>query len=86
MHENLSSAAQLAPILVRVHGANHPELTQVRDLTLELTQSTGSETTSKLFTQLRDVTKNYTVPSDGCEAYVSTYEALRAADAAHASN
>lgn len=83
MHENLATAAQLVPILVRVHGANHPELTQVRDLTLELTQSTGREATSGLFAQLRDVTKNYTVPSDGCEAYVSTYEALRAADAAH---
>lgn len=86
MHENLKIAAQLAPILVRVHGANHAELAQVRDLTLELTQSTGSAAISSLFAQLRDVTKNYTVPSDGCEAYVSTYEALRAADAAHASS
>lgn len=84
--ENLKIAAQLAPILVRVHGANHPELTQVRDLTLQLTQSTSSEATSSLFAQLRDVTKHYTVPSDGCEAYVSTYEALRAADIAQTKN
>lgn len=86
MNENLKIAAQLAPILVRVHGANHPELTQVRDLTLQLTQSTGSDTTSSLFAQLRDVTKNYSVPSDGCEAYTSTYEALAAADTAHSNN
>lgn len=58
----------------------------MRDLTLELTQSTGSEATSSFFAQLRDVTQNYTVPSDGCEAYTSTYEALAAADAAHSNN
>ena len=86
MHENLATAAKLAPILERVHGANHPELTQVRDLTQQLTQSTGIDTTASLFAQLRDVTKSYAVPSDGCEAYVTTYEALQAADAAHMNN
>lgn len=86
MNENLATAAQLAPILVRVHGANHPELAQVRDLTQQLTESTDVNTTASLFTQLREVTDNYTVPSDGCEAYVSTYEALQAADAAQANN
>lgn len=86
MNENLATAAQLAPILVRVHGTNHPELTQVRDLTEQLTKSTDAGTIASLFAQLREVTDSYTVPSDGCEAYVSTYEALQAADAAQANN
>lgn len=84
MNENLATAAQLAPILVRVHGANHPELTQVRDLTLQLADSTDAETNASLFARLRDITDGYTVPSDGCEAFTSTYEALQAADAAQA--
>lgn len=86
MNENLATAAQLAPILVRVHGTNHPELAQVRDLTQQLTEATDVGTTASLFTQLREVTDGYTVPSDGCEAYVATYGALRAADAAQANN
>lgn len=82
MHKNLATATKLAPILERVHGANHPELTRVRELTQQLAQSTDTDMTASLFAQLRDVTKNYTVPSDGCEAYLTTYEALQAADAA----
>lgn len=86
MHEKLATAAKLAPILERVHGTNHPELTQVRELTQQLTQSTDVNTVTSLFAQLRDITDNYTVPSDGCEAYLETYQSLRAADAAHARN
>lgn len=86
MHEKLATAAQLAPILVRVHGANHPELTRVRDLTAQLTESTDGMTSASLFSQLREITDNYTVPSDGCEAYGATYEALQAADAAQKTN
>lgn len=86
MHKNLATAAQLAPILERVHGTNHPELTQVRELTQQLTRSTGVDTAAHLFAQLRDITDNYSVPSDGCEAYVATYAALQAADLAQANN
>lgn len=86
MQEILATAVELAPVLERVHGANHPELTQVRELTKQLAQSTNASSTATLFAKLRDVTDGYTVPSDGCEAYVSTYASLRAADAAQTSN
>jgi regulator of cell morphogenesis and NO signaling len=35
------------------------------------------------FEQLRMVTDNYEVPSDGCEAYTTTYEMLEEADKAY---
>lgn len=84
MNENLATAAKLAPVLERVHGKNHPELTRVRELTEQLSASSDQAATANLFAQLREVTGEYAVPSDGCEAYVATYEALQAADAAQA--
>lgn len=86
MQEKLLPAVELAPVLERVHGANHPELTQVRELTEQLAQSTDAASATSLFAQLRDITDSYTVPSDGCEAYVATYASLQAADAAQVSN
>lgn len=77
----LAKALELAPIVERVHGANHPELTRVRELTQEIARSADAGTTSDLFRQLRTVTDNYSVPSDGCEAFEATYESLKAADA-----
>ncbi len=81
---DLSTAVELAPIIERVHGSHHPELTRVRELTQELAQSGDAATTANLFHQLRDVTHNYAVPSDGCEAFTATYEALKSADKEYA--
>lgn len=83
MNENIATAAKLAPILERVHGTNHPELSRVRELTEQLAEATSADMITGIFDQMRDATINYAVPSDGCEAYVSTYEALAAADSAH---
>lgn len=80
-NEYLAKAAKLAPIVERVHGQNHPELTRVRELTEQL-QDTQADT-SAVFAQLRDVTHDYTVPGDACEAYQWTYQALERADKAH---
>lgn len=80
-NEHIARAAELAPVVERVHGKNHPELTRVRELTEQL-QNTGADT-SEVFAQLRDVTNNYTVPGDACEAYQWTYKALERADTAH---
>lgn len=85
MTDHLATAAELAPLIERVHGAGHPELTRVRELTEQITASTDAQTTAGLFRELREVTDNYTVPSDGCEAYQGTFEALAAADPEHVS-
>ena len=80
--QHLRQAAKLAPIVERVHGANHPELTRVRELTEQLQKVDGTASESELFTELREVTKNYAVPADACEAFTATYESLRSADLA----
>jgi iron-sulfur cluster repair protein YtfE (RIC family) len=78
--DHLSTAVKLAPIVERVHGANHPELTRVRELTQEISQSADAMAAADLFRRLRKVTNDYAVPSDGCEAFAATYQALRFAD------
>jgi regulator of cell morphogenesis and NO signaling len=84
MTDHLATAAELAPLIERVHGAHHPELTRVRELTEQINASTDAGATAHLFRELRAVTDDYTVPSDGCEAFAGTYAALRSADTEHA--
>lgn len=81
--DHLANALEFALLIERVHGSGHPELTRVRELTQELASSADAAAISDLFRELRSVTSGYTVPSDGCEAYTATYDALRAADGAH---
>lgn len=78
-NQDLKHVIRLAPIIERVHGKNHPELTTVREI-VEKFAGADSARTTELFTQLRDVTDNYTVPDDGCEAFEETYQALARAD------
>lgn len=79
MNQNLTRAAKLAPIVERVHGANHPEMTRVREITHELATSdaAGAE---ELFRELRGVTGGYTIPEGVCEAFEETYVSLERAD------
>lgn len=79
MNRNLAKAVEFAPLIERVHGANHPELTRVRELT-EALPGADRERTTQLFTELRTVTGDYAVPADGCEAFQATYRALERAD------
>lgn len=83
--QDLDQAIRFAPIVERVHGAKHPELTRVRELTEALQKTEDSARTSELFSELREVTKNYALPADACEAYTATYESLKSADEAHRS-
>lgn len=77
----LARALELAPIIERVHGSGHSELTRVRELTEQISGSTEPEATSALFQQLREVTNNYALPEDACEAFQETYASLEAAEA-----
>lgn len=77
--QNLLIAAEYAPIIERVHGANHPELTRVREITEEL-QSSDAARSAELFEELRTVTDNYAIPGDVCETFEATYQALSKAD------
>lgn len=79
-NRHIEKAAQLAPIVERVHGRHHPELTRVRQLTQELQRLENRATSLTLFQELRTVTDNYAIPKDVCEAFEATYNALKRAD------
>ncbi|HMM82652.1 MAG TPA: hypothetical protein PJ998_05685 [Terrimesophilobacter sp.] len=78
--QNIARAAQFAPLIERVHGAHHPELTRVREITMQLQQAGNATRTSALFNELRTVTRNYAIPDDVCGAFEATYQALESAD------
>lgn len=80
INRHIEKAAQLAPIVERVHGGHHPELTRVREITQALHHSDNPANTPALFQELRTVTDNYAIPNDVCEAFEATYHALERAD------
>lgn len=80
-NKHLARAAELAPLIERVHGANHPELTRVRELTEQLVTADAAAS-RRIWDEVRVVTQDYKVPSDGCEAFQATYQALARADEA----
>ncbi|MGB3953934.1 MAG: hypothetical protein WBL05_01410 [Brooklawnia sp.] len=76
----VAKALELAPVIERVHGQHHPELTRVREIT-ELLAASGPEThVEELFGELRAVTNDYAVPGDVCVTFRATYEFNRRAD------
>lgn len=78
--------AKITPVVARVHGGGHPELTEVRDIFQDMNNKVQTSAEADLkpdFEQLRTVTDNYEVPADGCEAYTTTYEMLKEADQAY---
>ncbi|WP_462421676.1 hypothetical protein [Salinicoccus sp. Marseille-QA3877] len=86
VEKHFPTLEQYTPIVARVHGENHPELTVVRDIFADMNVKIRSEEDADLtseFKSLREVTSNYEVPADGCEAYTETYELLEEADKAY---
>lgn len=86
--EHFPLLVQYTPVLVRVHGDAHPELAQVLEIFEKINakvQETGVDAVdlSTEFEELRKVTGNYSIPSDGCETYAATYQMLGEADEAY---
>lgn len=84
--ENFPTLEKMTPIVAQVHGEGHPELAEVRDIFQNMNNKVQTSEEADLnmdFEQLRTVTDNYEVPSDGCEAYTTTYELLEEADKAY---
>ncbi len=79
---------QYVPIVARVHGGNHPEFNEVRNLfetIIEKTKKAGSKKPeiNEEFAKLREITDNYTVPGDVCESYEAVYNMLAEIDKAY---
>lgn len=79
---------QFTPIVNQVHGGNHPEFYEVKELwdsIYEKSETAGSEKPEldTEFQRLRKVTANYTVPGDVCESYEAVYNMLEEVDTAY---
>lgn len=74
------------PIVDRVHGEHHPEFHEVRALYEAMKEQlkAGEESTQleDVFSRLRTVTDDYTVPGDTCESYEAVYNMLADLDQA----
>jgi regulator of cell morphogenesis and NO signaling len=84
----LERLGQFVPVVARVHGGTHPEFHEVRKLFDEINakiKEAGSEKPEldNEFKQLREITNNYTVPSDVCESYEAVYNMLAEVDKAY---
>lgn len=87
--KNMPVLNQYVPIVARVHGGNHPEFHEVKkayeDLTKNLTASAADKKeVLYAFGKIREITSNYTVPSDVCESYEAVYMLLKELDEAYA--
>lgn len=85
---NLKRLEQFIPIVERVHGESHPEFYDVRKLFDQINikiKESGLEKPEidNELKQLREVTNNYTVPSNVCESYESVYNMLADVDKAY---
>lgn|SRR5690554_755215 len=73
------------PVVDRVHGKHHPEFHEVRRLfeIIEIKVNEDDLNLSDVFNSLKDVTKNYFVPTDVCESYEAVYQMLAALNEAY---
>lgn len=86
--ENIRRLEQYVPIVDRVHGSSHPEFHEVRRVFDEVNQKIKSAKANKPnldneFSQLREITSNYTIPGDVCESYEAVYNMLSELDEAY---
>lgn len=85
LNQNLKTLDLYVPIVDRVHGGSHPEFHEVKRLYDELREDLGKEDPQlhKHFEELKEVTNNYTVPTDVCESYEAVYKLLEGLDEAY---
>ncbi|MGE4271471.1 MAG: iron-sulfur cluster repair di-iron protein, ric [Desulfitobacterium sp.] len=86
--KHFKTLEQYVPIVDRVHGGNHPEFHEVRQLfeaIAKKTKGAGAEKPelNEELAKLREVTHNYTVPRDVCESYEAVYNMLAEVDKAY---
>lgn len=72
---------KVLPVVVRVHGGNHPELSDIFASygTLKNAILDGTDTSSAV-AEIRRLTDGYTLPADACQAYTKVYNALKTID------
>jgi len=88
MHKYNNKLNMYSKALTKVHGGTHPEVFDVRHLferiDTELKRSNQKDLNLDIeFESLREVTNNYTIPEDACEAFKGVYQMLSEADQAY---
>lgn len=80
--KNIKRLSQIVPIVDRVHGDHHPEFHEVRKIFEDIIKKLNNEDNnlSSEFYLLREITNNYTIPSDVCETYETVYVLLKELD------
>ncbi|NLZ39461.1 MAG: iron-sulfur cluster repair di-iron protein, ric [Firmicutes bacterium] len=86
--KHLARLEQYVPVVARVHGDTHPEFHEVHKIFNAITAKikeagSGKPKLDLEFKQLREITDNYTVPSDVCESYEAVYKMLAELDGAY---
>lgn len=82
MNPALAQAVRLTPVVEKVHGALHPELTEVRELTESLAAAKDPAEIEGYYATLRKVTSDYAIPDGVCEGFESAYRALEESEQA----
>lgn len=68
--------------ITKAHGNNHPEVFDVRKVyeTIQHKIRDNNLDLSNEFSELRALTKDYTIPDDACETFTKTYQLLKRFD------
>ncbi|MDX8417116.1 iron-sulfur cluster repair di-iron protein, ric [Absicoccus intestinalis] len=68
--------------IAKVHGQHHPEVFQVRQVYEQIQKKIreGNLDVKDEFKKLRDLTGNYAIPNDVCDAFRATYTLLATFD------
>lgn len=78
--EIIAELNKVLSVVVRVHGGEHPELRLVAELYARLKETADPA----VFSELRRVTDNYSLPEDACTAYEKVYRDLAQLEAGQA--
>ncbi|MCF0110201.1 MAG: iron-sulfur cluster repair di-iron protein, ric [Erysipelotrichaceae bacterium] len=79
MEERIAQLDKILPVVVRVHGDNHPELAEVGTLYKALREAWDNKdeaAAKKCLGELEKVTEGFSVPADACPTYEKTYRLL----------
>lgn len=78
--EEIAVLNKVLPVVVRVHGKAHPELSDIQDAYERFKVSFEQGNGESELEEIRKLTDNYTLPKDACEAYTKVYDAFKSID------
>ncbi len=87
LDSNYERLEQYVPVVSRVHGGSHPEFYDVEKVYKRISTKVSDDKDNldlkEEFNDLRNITNNYSVPSDVCETYEAVYVMLSELDKAY---